>query len=72
MDAIPIEPKVENPNLQLMTAGEAAKVLKVSPKTVYVMMQSGEIAAVKFGRSVRIRRVDLENFISSHLEGLGV
>jgi excisionase family DNA binding protein len=68
MDASTID-KTENINLELMTAGEAAQLLRVSPKTVYVMMQTGEIAVVKFGRSVRIRRQDLEDFIIAHLNG---
>jgi excisionase family DNA binding protein len=69
MDAISIEPKIENSNLQLMTASEAAKFLMVTPRKVYRMMKDGEIPTVKFGGSVRIRQVDLENFISSHLNG---
>lgn len=57
------------PDLQLLTASEAAQLLKVSPKTVYVMIEREEIATVRFGRSVRIRKEDLENFINSHLVG---
>jgi excisionase family DNA binding protein len=57
------------PDLQLLTASEAAQLLKVSPKTVYVMIAREEIASVHFGKSVRIRKEDLENFINSHLVG---
>jgi excisionase family DNA binding protein len=57
------------PDLQLLTASEAAQLLKVSPKTVYVMIEREEIATVRFGRSVRIRKEDLEDFINSHLVG---
>jgi excisionase family DNA binding protein len=59
----------EIPNIELLTASEAAALLKVSAKTVYVMMQRGEIAKVQWGRSVRIRRQDLEEFIVAHLNG---
>jgi excisionase family DNA binding protein len=56
-------------NLQLLTAGEAAKLLMITPRTVYRMMENGEIATVRFGGSVRIRRQDLEDFIVAHLNG---
>lgn len=60
-----------NTDLELLTAAEAASLLKVAPKTVYVMVRNGDIAAVKWGRSVRIRRQDLEEFIRQHLEWNG-
>jgi len=66
-----IKPTIESPNLQLLTASEAAKLLMITPRTVYRMMENGEIATVRFGGSVRIRRQDLEDFIVAHLEGNG-
>ena len=57
--------------LQLLTADEAAALLHNHRSTIYDMMQNGEIPTVKYGRSVRIRRQDLEKFITGHLEGLG-
>jgi excisionase family DNA binding protein len=66
-----IKPTIERPNLQLLTAVQAAELLNIHPSTVYEMMKNGEIATVRFGRSVRIRRQDLEDFIRSHLERLG-
>ncbi len=61
--------KIEVQNTELLTAGEAASQLKVHPDTVYEMIRSREIPFVKFGRTVRIRRMDLESFIMAHLEG---
>lgn len=55
-----------SPDLELLTAKEAAGLLKVHYTTVYEMMERGEIRTVKFGRSKRIRKPDLEAFISSH------
>ena len=66
-----IKPTIESPNLQLLTASEAAKLLMITPRTVYRMMENGEIATVRFGGSVRIRKQDLEDFITAHLEGKG-
>ncbi len=51
----------------LLTAEEAASLLKVAPNTVYRLIRSGEIRVVRFGRSVRIRREDLERFIEEHV-----
>jgi excisionase family DNA binding protein len=68
---IPIEmPKKYDP-LQLLTADEAAALLHNHRSTIYDMMQNGEIPTVKYGRSVRIRRQDLEQFIISHVENGG-
>jgi excisionase family DNA binding protein len=55
-------------DLQLLTAGEAAEILHIPASTIYRMMQSGEMTHVKFGRSRRLRRSDLETFISSHVK----
>ncbi len=57
-----------SPNLELLTLDEVAVILKVDPTTVGRSVKRGEIAAVKWGRSVRIRRQDLEEFITEHLE----
>lgn len=52
-----------SPNLQLMTAKEAAEVLKVDPSHVRRMAREGKIPFVKFGKSIRIRQIDLEKFV---------
>ena len=48
---------------KLMTYQDAAKVLQVSDRTVWSLVDRGELPAVRFGRSVRIDRRDLEAFI---------
>jgi excisionase family DNA binding protein len=68
MDIPSITTTIESPNLQLLTLDEAAKILKVNPTTVGRMVRRGEIASVHYGRSVRIRRADLEKFIDDHLQ----
>ena len=56
--------------LQLLTVGEAAALLKVTPITVYRWLASGELPKVKLARRVvRIRREDLERFIKDHING---
>jgi excisionase family DNA binding protein len=59
-------PMTENEALDLLTAEEAAAILKVTPNTVYRLMRSGEITVVEFGRSRRITRRGLQKFIASH------
>jgi excisionase family DNA binding protein len=38
------------------TAGEVAKILRISKSKVYRMIQQGEIPSVKFGRTSRVRQ----------------
>ncbi|HQD17982.1 MAG: helix-turn-helix domain-containing protein [Bacillota bacterium] len=44
----------------LLTVGDVAKYLKVTPRTVYSFLESGTLKGVKIGRSWRIRKHDLE------------
>ena len=56
-----------NYDLKLLKAAEVASVLNISISQVYRLMQTGEIPTVRMNRSVRIRQVDLKEFIKSHL-----
>jgi excisionase family DNA binding protein len=48
---------------KLLRAAEVAEILQVSTSAAYTMIQRGEIPAVKIGRSVRVRRKDIDAFI---------
>ena len=48
---------------KLLTAQEAADILKVHLRTVYIYLRSGELRAAKIGDSWRIRQEDLDEFI---------
>jgi excisionase family DNA binding protein len=63
-----LQPLVVQDELQLLTVAEAAALLHCHWSTIYRMMQSGEMTHIKFGRSRRLRRSDLETFISSHVK----
>jgi excisionase family DNA binding protein len=41
-------------NVRFLTVAEVADLMRVSAMTVYRMVQSGELPAVRFGRSYRI------------------
>ena len=54
---------------ELLTVDQAAELTKVHPSTIYRMIRSGELRRVRFGRLVRVDRVDLEELITRSKEG---
>jgi len=50
---------------KLMTYREAARVLNVTHRTLWSLVDRGELPAVRFGRSVRIDPADLRAFIDA-------
>jgi excisionase family DNA binding protein len=50
---------------RLLNAQDVAAALKMGLSTVYLLMERGELASIRIGRSVRIRPEDLEKFIES-------
>ena len=48
---------------ELLTVEEAAKFLRVDPKTVYRLINKNELKAVAVGRIFRIEKKDLLDFI---------
>ena len=51
---------------EFLTAGDMAGILKVSKGLAYRMIQTKEIASFSIGKTVRVRREDLDAFIQSH------
>jgi excisionase family DNA binding protein len=51
--------------LQLLKPDDASKTLAISPRTLWSMTASGEIPAVRIGRSVRYDVADLRKWIDS-------
>jgi excisionase family DNA binding protein len=48
---------------KLLNAAEMAEILGVTKSCAYQIMGSGEIAVVRFGRSVRVTEEDLQAYI---------
>ena len=48
---------------KLLTAKEAAEILKVRKNTVYDMIKRGDLKASKLGKQLRIRQEDLDFYI---------
>ena len=55
------------PQMRFLTVQEVADVMRVSSMTVYRMVHSGEMPAIRFGRSFRIP----ENAVNHLLAQLG-
>jgi excisionase family DNA binding protein len=51
----------------LLRARDIAFLLNISLPYAYRLMQTGEIRTVKMGRSVRVRKEDLIDFIKSNM-----
>jgi excisionase family DNA binding protein len=52
---------------ELLTLEEVGKLLKLSLATVRREASSGSLPTVKLGRSVRVRRRDLDSYIEARL-----
>jgi excisionase family DNA binding protein len=48
----------------LLTVGEVAQVMRVSNMTVYRLIKSGQLAAIRVGKNYRIRRSDVDRYLS--------
>lgn len=44
----------ELPDMRFLTVAEVADIMRVSKMTVYRLVHSGELPAVRFGRSYRV------------------
>ncbi|HEY6566231.1 MAG TPA: helix-turn-helix domain-containing protein [Actinomycetota bacterium] len=47
----------------LLTVSEVANAIRVSNMTVYRLIKSGELGAVRVGKGYRIRQTDLARFL---------
>ena len=53
-----------DPELQaFLTTEEVLGYLKTTPRTIYRLIRSGELPAVRIGRQWRFRRVDLDRWV---------
>ncbi|HEX6130089.1 MAG TPA: helix-turn-helix domain-containing protein [Actinomycetota bacterium] len=46
-----------------LTVAEVAAAMRVSTMTVYRLIKTGELAAVRVGHNYRIREADLERYL---------
>ena len=50
---------------RLLTVGEVAGTMRVSNMTVYRLIKSGQLAAVRVGKNYRIRETDVDEYLSA-------
>jgi excisionase family DNA binding protein len=63
---MPAQIEVEVRQNELLTVKEVAKYLRVGQVTIWRWCQQGQIPALRIGRSWRIHRDDLFNFLKNH------
>ena len=51
--------------VELLSMAEVCQVLGMGKSWTYRRIKSGEIPSVKLGRSIKVRRVDLEGYLES-------
>lgn len=51
--------------IEWMSSGEAAEYLGVQSRTLYRFIDEGRLAAYRFGRVIRLKRVDVDSFVQS-------
>ncbi len=56
---------------RFLTVQEVAEQLRVSSMTVYRLIKSGEIPAVRVGRSFRVREADVDRYLESRFTQAG-
>ncbi len=54
-------------NTQLLTPDEACERLRIGKTSLWQLYRSGELKAVKIGRSVRIPELEIQRFIERQI-----
>jgi len=56
---------------RFMTVAEVAALMRVSTMTVYRLIKAGDLAAVRVGKSYRIRDEDVDGYLASRYTQAG-
>ncbi|MHB8781385.1 MAG: helix-turn-helix domain-containing protein [Candidatus Geothermincolia bacterium] len=56
--------KGERPTHRLLTVSEVADILRVSNMTVYRLIKSGQIPAIRVGKNYRIDETDVNAYLT--------
>lgn len=49
---------------RLLTVGEVAELMRVSNMTVYRLIKTGSLAAIRVGKNYRIRESDVNRYLA--------
>jgi excisionase family DNA binding protein len=55
----------------LLTVGEVAKLMRVSNMTVYRLIKSGQLSAIRVGKNYRIRGADIDRYLTDRAVRVG-
>ncbi len=56
---------------RFLTVQEVAGLMRVSPMTVYRLIKSGDLPAVRVGRSFRVRDSDVDKYLEARYTQAG-
>jgi excisionase family DNA binding protein len=56
---------------RLLTVAEVAGIMRVSNMTVYRLIKTGELAAVRVGKSYRIRESEVDRYLAERSVHVG-
>ncbi len=56
---------------QFLTVAEVARVLRISNMTVYRLISSGQLPAVRVGKSYRLREEDVDRYLAERFTEAG-
>ncbi len=60
-----------NARSRLLTVAEVASLMRVSTMTVYRLIKAGDLAAIRVGKSYRIKEDDVDGFIAARYTEAG-
>jgi excisionase family DNA binding protein len=68
-ETAPLRPQEEEQRggVQLLSIPQLCQELGMGKSWVYRRLRSGEISSVRLGRSIKVRRQDLEEYLEKHL-----
>ncbi len=56
---------------RLLTVGEVAATMRVSNMTVYRLIKSGQLSAIRVGKNYRLRNADIDRYLSERAVRVG-
>lgn len=62
---------IEYSKAKFSTVAEVAQVLRVSNMTVYRLISSGQLPAVRVGKSYRLREEDVDRYLAARFTEAG-
>jgi excisionase family DNA binding protein len=52
-------------SVEWLSTADAARMLGITPRTLYRFINQGDLPAYRFGRVIRVKRDDVETFVEA-------